>query len=204
MVGFTTNRNRVNDQLLMSSQRLVVGITGGSGAILGIRLLEALRSTPVETHLIITPTARLTIQQETNRTADSVLALAARHYDPLDLAAPLASGSFDTLGMVVIPCSIKSLSAIANSYNSELVTRAADVTLKEGRPLLLVVREAPLHAGHIDLMQRAARSGAILFPPVPAFYTHPQSVDEIVDNIVGRVLRRMGIENDLYGKWGAQ
>jgi hypothetical protein len=104
--------------------------------------------------------------------------------------------------MVVIPCSIKSLSAIANSYSADLLARAADVTLKEGRPLLLVVREAPLHAGHIDLMQQAARSGAVLFPPVPAFYSYPQSVDEIVENIVGRVLRRIGIANDLYKRWG--
>lgn len=185
-------------------KRLVVGISGSSGAILGIRLLEALQSTPVETHLIITSAARLTIERETSWGVDSVLRLAGARYDPLDLAAPISSGSFDTMGMVVIPCSIKSLSAIANSYSGDLLTRAADVTLKEGRPLLLVVREAPLHAGHIELMQQAARSGAILFPPVPAFYAHPQTVDDIVDNIVGRVLRRIGIENDLYERWGEE
>ncbi len=188
----------------MIKQRLIVGISGSSGAVLGIRLLEALRASAVETHLIITPTARLTIEQETNWSVENVLSLASAHYDPEDMAAPLASGSFDTMGMVVIPCSIKSLSAIANSYSAGLLIRAADVTLKEGRPLVLVVREAPLHAGHIELMGQAARSGAILFPPVPAFYTHPQTVDEIVDNIVGRVLRRLGIENDLYGRWGEQ
>ena len=185
----------------MNKQRLVVGISGSSGAVLGIRLLEALQPTQIETHLIISPAARLTIEQETNWKVDDVLALADSHYSVRDIGAAVASGSFQTLGMVVIPCSIKSLSAIANSYAGDLLTRAADVTLKEGRPLLLVVREAPLHPGHLRLMNLAARSGAILFPPVPAFYTHPQSVDEIVDNIVGRVLQRIGIENDLYLKW---
>jgi flavin prenyltransferase len=185
----------------MSTQRLIVGISGSSGAILGIRLLQALQQTPIETHLIITPSARLTIEQETNWTVDSVSKLATVSYNPRDLAAPVASGSFNVMGMIVIPCSIKSLSAIANSYSGDLITRAADVNLKEGRPLLLVLREAPLHAGHIRLMQLAAESGAIIFPPVPAFYTHPQTVDEMVDNIVGRVLRRIGIENDLYKQW---
>lgn len=185
----------------MKTQRLIVGITGGSGAILGIRLLRALRDTPVETHLIITPSARLTIQQETSWTVAGVQALADRTYQPGDLGAAIASGSFDTLGMVVIPCSIKSLSAIANSYTSGLLTRAADVTLKEGRPLILVAREAPLHAGHIRLMRLAAEAGAVIFPPVPAFYAQPHSVDALVDNIVGRVLRRVGIENDLYMRW---
>lgn len=185
----------------MNRQRLVVGISGSSGAILGIRLLEALQPAPIETHLIITPSARLTIEQETDYRMEDVVSLADVSYNPRDLSATIASGSYQTMGMVIIPCSIKSLSAIANSYSGDLLTRAADVTLKEGRPLLLVLREAPLHAGHIRLMRQAAGAGAILFPPVPAFYTRPQSVDEIVDNIVGRVLSRMGIENDLYLKW---
>ena len=185
----------------MKKQRFVVGISGSSGAILGIRLLEALQPTPIETHVVITPSARLTIEQETNWKIDQVLALADAHYSPRDLAAPIASGSFDTLGMVVIPCSIKSLSAIANSYATDLLSRAADVTLKEGRPLLLVLREAPLHAGHIRLMDLAASAGAVIFPPVPAFYNRPQSLDEVVDQIVGRVLRRVGIENEMYPEW---
>jgi len=185
----------------MKTQRLVVAISGSSGAILGIRLLQALQSTPIETHLIVTPSASLTIEEETGWKTAEVTALASVHYNSRDLAAPIASGSFDTLGMVVIPCSIKSLSAIANSYSADLLTRAADVTLKEGRRLVLVIREAPLHPGHVQLMERACQAGAILFPPVPAFYTHPQTVDEIVDNIVGRVLRRMGIENGLYREW---
>jgi 4-hydroxy-3-polyprenylbenzoate decarboxylase len=185
----------------MKKQRLVVGISGSSGAILGIRLLEALRQSPIETHLLITDSARLTIAQETGWEPAGVFALATAHYSPKDLGAAIASGSFDTLGMVIIPCSVKSLSAVANSYSADLLGRAADVTLKEGRPLVLVFREAPLHPGHIHLMQQAAQAGAVLFPPVPAFYTHPQTVDQIVDNIVGRVLRRMGIENDLYREW---
>jgi flavin prenyltransferase len=185
----------------MSTQRLVVGISGGSGAILGIRLLQVLRDTPIETHLVMTSAARLTIEQETDWKPSDVLALADRHYSHRDIAASIASGSFETQGMVVIPCSIKSLSAIANSYSADLLTRAADVTLKEGRPLVLVVREAPLHAGHIRLMGLAARSGAVIFPPMPAFYARPQTLDEVVDNIVGRVLRRLGIENSLYAAW---
>ena len=185
----------------MKKQRLVVGISGSSGAILGIRLLEALKSAPIETHLIVTPSARLTIEQETAWKVSDVLALADANYKPNDISAVIASGSFDTLGMVVIPCSIKSLSAIANSYSGDLLTRAADVTLKEGRPLLLVLREAPLHAGHLRLMSQAVENGAVIFPPVPAFYARPQSLDEIVNNIVGRVLSRMGIENDLFFQW---
>lgn len=185
----------------MAKEHLIVGITGASGAVLGIRLLQALRDTVYTTHLIITPSARLTIQQETNWNIKDVLALADAHYHPADMSAPVASGSFAARGMVVVPCSIKSLSSIANSYSGDLLTRAADVTLKEGRPLVLVVREAPLHAGHIRLMAQAAQAGAVIFPPVPAFYTHPQSVDDIVDNIVGRVLSRIGIQNDLYQQW---
>jgi len=130
-----------------------------------------------------------------------VLALADVTYNYADIGAALASGSFVTRGMVVIPCSIKSLSAIANSYADDLLARAADVTLKEGRPLVLVVREAPLHRGHLRLMDLAAEAGAIIFPPVPAFYTHPQSVDDIVNNTVGRVLARLGIENQGYQEW---
>ncbi len=183
------------------NNRLVVGISGASGVILGIRLLETLHDTDIETHLVVSPAARTTISQETDKNIKDVLALASVNYKFNDIGAAIASGSFRTLGMVVIPCSIKTLSAIANSYDENLISRAADVTLKEGLPLLLVVREAPLHRGHIHLMDKAARSGAIIFPPVPAFYTHPQSIDDIIDNIVGRVLLRLGIDNEKFQEW---
>lgn len=185
----------------MKANRLVVGITGASGVILGIRLLEMIRSENIETHLIVSPSASVTIAQETKMKVSEVSNLADITYNHADIGAAIASGSFATQGMVVIPCSIKTLSSVANSYGDDLISRAADVTLKEGRPLLLVVRETPLHAGHIRLMSLAAEAGAIIFPPVPAFYTNPQSIDDIVDNIVGRVLARLGIENTGYKEW---
>ena len=181
--------------------RLVVAITGASGVILGIRLLEVAASLEIETHLVLSPAARVTIAQETDWKISDVLALADVVYNHADIGAAIASGSFATLGMVVIPCSIKTLSAIANSYAEDLIARAADVTLKEGRPLLLVVRETPLHRGHLRLMDLAAQAGAIIFPPVPAFYTRPQSLAEVVDNTVGRVLKRLGIQNMAYSEW---
>ncbi len=191
----------IADQQKQPPARLVVGITGASGVILGIRALEILRSLAIETHLVLSPAARVTIAQETDWKISDVIALADVIYNHADIGAAVASGSFATLGMVVIPCSIKTLSAIANSYADDLITRTADVTLKEGRPLLLVVREAPLHRGHLRLMDQAAQAGAILFPPMPAFYARPQSVADIVDNIVGRALRRLGIENTAYLEW---
>jgi 4-hydroxy-3-polyprenylbenzoate decarboxylase len=185
----------------MTEKRLIVGISGSSGAILGIRLLEMLQDSPVESHLVMTASASRTIAQETQWTVEAVRALAKVNYECSDIGAAIASGSFDTCGMVVIPCSIKSLSAIANSYNENLLIRAADVTLKEGRPLVLVVREAPLHRGHLRLMRLAARNGAVIFPPVPMFYAQPQTLDEMVTQIAGRVLRRVGIENNAYPIW---
>lgn len=185
----------------MNQKRLVVGITGASGVILGIRLLEALRPMAVEVHLVLSPAAKATIAQETTWKVSDVLALAQVVHNHADIGASIASGSFTTSGMVVVPCSIKSLSGIANSYAEDLISRAADVTLKEGRPLLLVVRETPLHRGHLRLMALAAEAGAIIFPPVPAFYARPQSMEDIIDNLVGRILDRLGFENDLYLKW---
>jgi 4-hydroxy-3-polyprenylbenzoate decarboxylase len=182
-------------------ERLIVAITGASGVILGIRLLEILRPVQIETHLILSPAARATIAQETDWKISDVQELADACYSYQDIGASLASGSFKTMGMVVIPCSIKTLSSIANSFASDLITRAADVTLKEGRPLLLVVRETPLHQGHIRLMASAAEAGAVIFPPVPAFYTRPKSVGDIIDNTVGRVLARIGIDNEAYQEW---
>ena len=185
----------------IKNKRLVVGISGSSGAILGIRLLEKLRPTGVETHLVLTPSARLTIRHETDWKVEDVLALADRTYPINDLGAAISSGSFMTAGMVVVPCSIKSLSSIANCYSADLLARAADVTLKEGRPLLLVVRETPLHRGHLHLMNLASRAGAVIFPPVPAFYTRPHSLDEMVDNLVGRILGRIGIHLPEMEEW---
>jgi 4-hydroxy-3-polyprenylbenzoate decarboxylase len=186
---------------MIKKERLVVGISGASGVILGIRLLEMVRQLDIETHLIVSPAANVTIAQETKWKISDVLALAEKSYNHADIGAAIASGSFNTQGMVVIPCSIKTLSAIANSYADDLTTRAADVTLKEGRPLLLVVRETPLHPGHLHLMSQSAAAGAIIFPPVPAYYANPQSLDDIVDNTVGRVLARLGIDNSGYEEW---
>jgi 4-hydroxy-3-polyprenylbenzoate decarboxylase len=183
-------------------QRLIVGISGASGVIYGIRLLEALRQAdPIETHLILTSAARITIAQETGWKISHVEALADVVHKPGDIGASIASGSFDTLGMVVVPCSIKSLSAIAHSYASDLLARAADVQLKEGRPLVLVVRETPLHLGHLRLMVQAAEIGAVIMPPVPAFYSQPETVDDMINGTVGRILRRLGIDNNLYFEW---
>ena len=189
-------------------ERIIVAISGASGAIYGIRALQVLHAMPnIETHLVVSSAAKQTIAAETNWAVKDVEALAHTVYDDRDIGAALASGSFTVRGMIVIPCSIKSLSAIANSYSADLIARAADVMLKEGRPLMLVVRETPLHLGHLRLMTRAAEIGAIIFPPVPAFYCKPQTVDEIIDDTVGRVLARIGLDNDLYARWkepGAQ
>lgn len=184
------------------SRRLVVAMSGASGQILGIRLLQVLREMPeVETHLVVSAAARATIVQETDWKPADVLALADVVYRPGDIGAAIASGSFHTRGMVVVPCSIKTLSAIAHSYANDLISRAADVTLKEGRPLLLVVRETPLHLGHLRLMVQAAEMGAIIFPPVPAFYQQPASIDDIVNALVGRILARIGLSTDLVREW---
>jgi len=182
-------------------KRLVVGISGASGAILGIRFLSASRELGVETHLVVSPAAEKTIDQETGWQLSQVQALASAVYQYKDIGASISSGSFKTDGMAVIPCSIKTLSAIANSYSADLLARAADVTLKEGRPLLLVVRETPLHPGHLRLMTEAAQVGAVIFPPEPAFYARPQSIEQMVDDMVGRALLRIGIDNDLYTRW---
>jgi len=183
-------------------KRLVVGISGASGVIYGIRLLEVLRAGgEVETHLVVSPAAKATIAQETDWKVSDVEALAGQVYDDRDIGAAIASGSFATAGMVIVPCSIKTLSAVAHSFSADLMSRAADVTLKEGRPLVLVVREAPLHLGHLRLMAQAAAAGAVIFPPVPAFYGHPRTLDDVINGTVGRVLLRLGFDNDLYTRW---
>ncbi len=182
-------------------KRLVLGISGASGVILGIRMLEVLREMEIESHLIISSAAKATIAEETDWKVSDVMALADVTYSPGDIGAGIASGSFSTLGMIVIPCSIKTLSAVANSFASDLLARAADVTLKEGRPLVLVVRETPLHHGHLRLMSEANQNGAVIFPPMPAFYARPASISDMIDDTVGRVLARAGIENDIYTRW---
>jgi flavin prenyltransferase len=182
--------------------RLVVGISGASGVIYGIRLLEFLKTEKlVETHLVMTTAARQTIAQETDWAIKDVEALATVVHNNNDIGASLASGSFSTRGMVIVPCSIKTLSAVAQSYGSALITRTADVTLKEGRPLILVVRETPLHLGHLRLMTQAAEIGAVIFPPLPAFYDRPQTIDDMVNASVGRILARLGFDNDLFKQW---
>lgn len=184
------------------AQRLIIGISGASGVIYGIRMLEALaQDKAIETHLVMSPAAKSTIAQETNWKVSDVEKLASVVHKPGDVGASIASGSFNTLGMIVAPCSIKSLSAIANSYDADLLTRAADVQLKEGRPVLLLVRETPLHMGHLRLMVQAAENGAVIMPPAPAFYGKPQTVDDIINTTVGRALARIGIQNTLYFEW---
>jgi 4-hydroxy-3-polyprenylbenzoate decarboxylase len=183
-------------------KRLIVGISGASAAIYGIRLLEVLRETDVETHLVISSAAKKIILMETDFTVEEVEMMADHVYDIDDIGAAIASGSFKTDGMAVIPCSIKSLSAIANSYGANLLLRAADVTLKERRRLVAVVRETPLHRGHLQLMLRLTDMGAIIFPPLPAFYHRPRTVADIVDHTVGRVLDLFDVDHALFERWG--
>ncbi len=183
------------------SKRIVIGITGASGVIYGIRMLSLLRETDVETHLIVSDAGRKNIEIETDYTFADVAAMATRHYPNEDIGAAPASGSFLTDGMVVVPCSIKTLSGIAHSYTSNLLTRAADVTLKERRKLVLVVRETPLHKGHLRLMETAADSGAHILPPMPAFYHRPKTIDDIIRQTIGKVFDCFGIEHDLFRRW---
>ena len=183
-------------------KRVVVGISGASGAIYGVRLLEQLRKDPdVEIHLVVSASGKRTLVEETGRTLREVEALAHVVYDDRDIGASLASGSFRTAGMIVAPCSIKTLAALASCHADTLVARAGDVTLKEGRPLLALVREAPLHVGHLRQMLAFAEMGGIVFPPVPAFYGRPQTVDDIVGHTVARVLDRMGLSHDPVPEW---
>jgi len=181
---------------------LVVGITGASGAVYGIRLLEVLSSTKNgETHLIVSEAAEAIIKYETGRSIEDVKALASFSYDIRDIGAQIASGSFKTDGMIVAPCTVKTMSAIANSYSENLLVRVGDVTLKERRPLLLLVRETPLHLGHLRNMERLCEMGAIIMPPVPAFYHKPQTIQDIVDHTVGKMLDLFSIEHTLFQRW---
>ncbi|WP_031520534.1 UbiX family flavin prenyltransferase [Siccibacter colletis] len=185
-------------------KRLIVGISGASGAIYGVRLLQVLRDVAgVETHLVMSQAARQTLSLETDYSLRDVQALADVVHDTRDIAASISSGSFKTAGMIILPCSIKTLSGIVHSYTDSLVTRAADVVLKERRPLVLAVRETPLHLGHLRLMTQAAELGAIIMPPVPAFYHRPQSLDDVINQTVNRVLDQFDIElpADLFTRW---
>lgn len=183
-------------------RRIIVGISGASGAVYGVRALQILANTPeVETHLIISSAARRTILEETDWKVDEVEAMADVVYSHKDIGAAVASGSFVTAGMLVAPCSIKTLSGVANCFADNLVTRAADVCLKERRTLVLMVREMPLHLGHLELMAQAARQGAVIAPPVPAFYNRPQSLQEVIDHAVGKALDLFGVEHRLLKRW---
>ncbi|HCD3309872.1 TPA: UbiX family flavin prenyltransferase [Enterobacter chengduensis] len=185
-------------------KRLIVGLSGASGAIYGVRLLQILRNVAdVETHLVMSQAARQTLSLETDLSLRDVQALADVVHDARDIAASISSGSFKTAGMVILPCSIKTLSGIVNSYTDTLVTRAADVVLKERRPLVLCVRETPLHLGHLRLMTQAAELGAVIMPPVPAFYHRPASLDDVINQTVNRVLDQFDIDlpEDLFTRW---
>jgi len=182
--------------------RLIIGISGASGAVYGIRALQVLRDIAgIETHLVLSPSAKRTILEETDWEVSAVEALADVVHSHRDIGASIASGSFQTGGMLVAPCSVKSLSGIVNSYTDNLLTRAADVCLKERRRLVLLVRETPLHLGHIELLGQAARYGAVVLPPMPAFYNRPQTVDDIVNHTVGKALDQFDIPHQLFKRW---
>ncbi|MBC8952390.1 UbiX family flavin prenyltransferase [Xenorhabdus sp. PB62.4] len=185
-------------------KKLIVGLTGASGAVYGVRLLQVLQPVEgIETHLVISQSARQTLALETDYTLRDVQALADVVHDNRDIAASISSGSFKTLGMVILPCSIKTLSGIVHSYTEGLITRAADVVLKEDRKLVLGVRETPLHLGHLRLMTQAAEIGAVIMPPVPAFYHRPEHIQDIIDQTVNRVLDQFDIDlpEDLFNRW---
>ena len=181
--------------------RIVVGLAGSSGPIYGIRTLQALKEAGIETHLVVSDGAKRTVQLETSWTMDKIEALATVVYSNHELAASISSGSFPTDGMIVAPCSMKTLAVIAYSFSQDLLVRAADVTLKERRKLVLVPRETPLHLGHLRNMVRATEMGAVILPPVPAFYHQPKSVDDLIDQTVGKILDQFHIEHALFRRW---
>ena len=184
-----------------SSRRLIIGISGASGVIYGVRLLEALKPLPVETHLVMSRTAEVTLAYETKLKVAAVRELADVAHDVDDLAASISSGSFRTMGMIVAPCSMRSLGEIAHGISSNLLTRAADVVLKERRKLVLLVRETPLHAIHLRNMATLAEIGAIIAPPVPAFYNRPETLDDVIDHTVGRVLDLFDLDTGRVKRW---
>jgi len=181
--------------------RLIVAISGASGAILGVRLLQVLQNTPIQTHLVVSPAAVQTLASETDFTISQVESLAHTIYPHRDIGAAIASGSFKTMGMIIAPCSVKTLSSITYGITDDLISRAADVCLKEGRPVIAVFRETPLHVGHLRALTQFAEMGGIVFPPVPAFYARPTTIDDMVTQTVGRILDRIGIDNQLVRRW---
>ncbi len=187
-----------------STSRLIIGISGASGVRYGVRMLETLRDLPVESHLVLSKAAELTIAYETNLKVAEVTALADVSYPVGDVGAAISSGSFQTLGMVVAPCSVRSMSEIASGVTSNLLTRAADVVLKERRRLVLMLRETPLHTGHLRSMLSLSEMGAVIAPPVPGFYANPETIDEMVDHTVGRVLDLFGLDSGKVQRWGEE
>ncbi len=188
----------------VSRDRLVVGISGASGVAYGIRLLEALRELGIESHLVMTKPAEMTIGYETKLTPKQVAAKADHRYAVADIGAPIASGSFKTAGMIVAPCSVRTMSEIATGVTTSLLTRAADVTLKERRPLILMVRETPLHLGHLRSLVQLAEMGAIILPPMPAFYAEPRTLSDLVDQVVGKALDLLGHQWPNMKRWGEE
>ncbi len=186
----------------MNKKRVVVGITGASGVIYGIRLLRLLQALDAEVHLVISEAAKRVIRLETCVNIGEVEAMAYASYSDTDITAPIASGSFQTDGMVIVPCSVKTLSAVANSHSSTLISRAADVSLKQRRSLMICIRETPFHHGHLKLMLQASESGAVICPPVPDFYSQPGTVQDIVDQTAAKLLDLLGMECDCLRRWG--
>ena len=189
----------------MEKRKIIIGISGTSGTIYGVRLLEILKNySEIETHLVISGIAKEIIEHESGWDPDEVLSMADIVHPINDLGAAISSGSFLTEGMIIAPCSVKSLSGIANSYNDNLLVRAADVCLKEGRKLIIVLRETPLHLGHLELMTRVTRYGATLLPPMPAFYHNPKTIDDIINQTVGKMLDNFGIVHNLFKRWKSE
>src|SRR5436305_1536912 len=197
-----TSRDPLNTE--MAGRRLIVGITGASGSIYGVRLLEMLRQTNIESQLIISKWGARTLIHETTYKLEQVQQMASHFYASQDQGAPISSGSFVTSGMVVCPCSVRTLAAIAHGYGDNLIHRAADVVLKERRKLVLVVREAPLSEVHLENMLKLSRMGAVIFPPAPAFYTHPQSIDDLIDQTILRILDQFGVHLSSPKRWNGR
>lgn len=191
----------MSDGTPVRAGRIVVGISGASGVVYGVRMLEALRDAGIETHLIMSRSAEITLAHETDYKVAEVRALASHWYQQTDIGAGISSGSFRTMGMIVAPCSVRSMSEISTGVTSGLLTRAADVTLKERRPLVLMVRETPFHLGHLRTMVQLAEMGAVIAPPLPAFYARPESLAEMIDHSIGRVLDIFGVESGLTRRW---